>query len=58
MRSGITVTFTKTMEIWGYTKYDENFWPVNFITYESETLYLLLFKNKTTSEYFSASKGN
>ena len=31
IRTGINVTFTETMKILGYTKYDENFWPVNSI---------------------------
>ena len=51
MRTGITLTFTETMKILGYT----NFWPVNFIR---KTLYLPLFNDKTTTEYFSAAKRN
>ena len=31
IRTGIIIRFTETMRILGYTKYDENFWPINFI---------------------------
>ena len=30
-RTGIALVLTNTMKILGYTVYDENFWPVNFI---------------------------
>ena len=56
MRTGINVTFTETMKILGYTKYDENFWPVNFILIKVRHYIYRCSKTKQSLNIFQLQK--